>query len=90
MPDVELPDMPDDASWMAQARCRGTSPGEFFPSESKGVIAAQRMCAECPVAKECLEYALEHRIEQGVWGGKSERQRRLILRKRRAILRQLV
>jgi WhiB family redox-sensing transcriptional regulator len=31
----------------------------------------------------CLEYALEHRIDHGVWGGTSERQRRRILKTRR-------
>ena len=37
----------------------------------------------CPVRIECLEYALLHRIEHGVWGGASERERRRILRRRR-------
>ena len=31
----------------------------------------------------CLEHALEHRIDHGVWGGSSERERRRILRSRR-------
>ncbi|HEY1826569.1 MAG TPA: WhiB family transcriptional regulator [Acidimicrobiales bacterium] len=42
------------------------------------------MCAECPVASPCLEYALENHIDHGVWGGASERERRRILRRRRA------
>ncbi|HEX3334789.1 MAG TPA: WhiB family transcriptional regulator, partial [Acidimicrobiales bacterium] len=29
------------------------------------------------------EYALEHHIDHGVWGGASERERRRILRRRR-------
>ena len=32
---------------------------------------------------ECLEYALTYRIDHGVWGGASERERRRILRRRR-------
>ena len=79
-----------NTDWMARGKCKEVAPDTFFPSDGMGVLVAQRICAECPVAESCLEYALEHRIEQGVWGGKSERQRRLILRKRRAILRQLV
>jgi WhiB family redox-sensing transcriptional regulator len=47
------------------------------------VDAARRICADCPVKAPCLEYALANRIDHGVWGGTSERERRRILRKRR-------
>ena len=69
--------------WMEQAICRGAAPAEFFPSDGSGVEAAQRVCTHCPVQSECLEYALENRIEHGVWGGASERERRRILKRRR-------
>jgi WhiB family redox-sensing transcriptional regulator len=46
------------------------------------VEVAKRICATCPVKEPCLEYALEYRIDHGVWGGTTERQRRRILRKR--------
>ena len=68
---------------MQHARCRGAKPTEFFPSDGIGVEIAQRVCDGCPVRVECLEYALLHRIEHGVWGGASERERRRILRRRR-------
>ena len=42
-----------------------------------------RICTDCPVGEQCLEYALEQRIEHGVWGGCSERERRRILKRRR-------
>ncbi len=74
---------PEEYGWMLHARCRGASPTEFFPSDGLGVEAAQRVCVGCTVKPECLEYALEHRIEHGVWGGASERERRRILRRRR-------
>jgi WhiB family redox-sensing transcriptional regulator len=76
---------PDEFAWMLHARCRGAQPTEFFPSDGMGVEAAQRVCADCPVRVECLEYALAHRIEHGVWGGASERERRRILRRRREL-----
>jgi WhiB family redox-sensing transcriptional regulator len=69
--------------WMERAKCRGAAPAEFFPSDGTGVEAAARICEGCPVRAECLEYALRHRIEHGVWGGASERERRRILRRRR-------
>jgi WhiB family transcriptional regulator, redox-sensing transcriptional regulator len=73
----------DEYAWMFHARCRGINPGEFFPSDGTGVETAQRICADCAVRPECLEYALVNRIEHGVWGGASERERRRILRRRR-------
>jgi WhiB family redox-sensing transcriptional regulator len=68
---------------MLHALCRGARASEFFPSDGLGVEAARRVCAGCQVRLECLEYALENRIEHGVWGGASERERRRILRSRR-------
>lgn len=70
-------------AWMDHARCRSLSPTEFFPSDGVGVEIAKRVCAECAVRAECLEYALTYRIDHGVWGGCSERERRRILRARR-------
>ena len=72
--------------WMVHGKCRGADPSTFFPSDGTGVERAQRICGSCPVQVECLEYALEHRIEHGVWGGASERERRRILRRRRAVV----
>jgi WhiB family redox-sensing transcriptional regulator len=70
--------------WMAAGKCHELPPEIFFPSDGIGVQEAQRICAECPVAEACLEYALANRIDHGVWGGRSERERRRILRRRRA------
>jgi len=69
--------------WMAEGNCRNHPPATFFPSDGVGVDRARKICATCPVVSECLEYALENRIEHGVWGGASERERRRILRRRR-------
>ena len=69
--------------WMARGRCTQVPPSTFFPSDGAGVEAARRICASCPVQGPCLEYALEHRIDHGVWGGCSERERRRILKRRR-------
>lgn len=72
-----------ETSWMAQGNCRHEPPERFFPSDGVGVELAKQICATCPVAEPCLEYALENRIDHGVWGGTSERQRRRILKARR-------
>jgi WhiB family redox-sensing transcriptional regulator len=68
---------------MLRGLCRERAPEEFFPSDGVGVERARKICAECPVKDECLEYALTYRIDHGVWGGASERERRRILRARR-------
>lgn len=72
-----------ETNWMAQGLCRFEPPATFFPSDGVGVEVAKRICATCPVKAECLEYALDNRIDHGVWGGTSERQRRRLLKKRR-------
>jgi WhiB family transcriptional regulator, redox-sensing transcriptional regulator len=59
-------------------------PATFFPNDGVGVEVARRICQACPVQGACLEYALENRIDHGVWGGCSERERRRILKKRRS------
>lgn len=73
-----------DMNWMATGNCNNHPPAVFFPSDGVGVEIAKKICETCPVAGPCLEYALDQRIDHGVWGGTSERQRRRILRARRA------
>jgi len=75
--------METETDWMATGNCRDEPPATFFPSDGVGVELAKRVCSDCPVSEVCLEYALENRIDHGVWGGTSERQRRRILKARR-------
>lgn len=39
---------------------------------------AKKVCRECPVADECLRYALIYK-ERGIWGATSEAERHLII-----------
>lgn len=73
----------NENDWMARGMCRFEPPATFFPHDGVGVEIAKRVCATCPVKGPCLEFALEHRIDHGVWGGTSEKQRRRILKKRK-------
>jgi WhiB family redox-sensing transcriptional regulator len=72
-----------DTDWMSEGNCSAVPPSTFFPSDGVGVDAARKICLDCPVKRQCLEYALANRIDHGVWGGTSERERRRILRQRR-------
>lgn len=71
--------------WMAQSKCREYPPDVFFPRNGVGVLTTQKICEDCPVAVDCLEYALDNHVDHGVWGGKSERERRRIARSRRRL-----
>lgn len=75
-------DPESQTGWMSQGNCRLYAPATFFPSDGVGVDRARKICATCPVIETCLDYALEERIEHGVWGGCSERERRRILKRR--------
>ena len=72
-----------DTEWMTAGKCQDMPPSVFFPNDGVGVEIARRICANCPVKAPCLEYALLNRIDHGVWGGSSERERRRIARRRR-------
>lgn len=72
-----------DAQWMNEGNCRHHPPAVFFPSDGVGVQVARAICEDCPVKEPCLEHALRNRIDHGVWGGASERERRRILKRRR-------
>ena len=79
-----IPDPDSITAWMAEGLCRMYPPATFFPSDGVGVEVAKRLCATCPVKPQCLDYALDNRIDHGVWGGTSERERRRILKSRRS------
>lgn len=84
---VPEPETLDPATaWMRDGNCRAYPPAVFFPSDGAGVEIARRICATCPVQAQCLEYALAQKVEHGVWGGCSERERRRIAKRRRAAL----
>lgn len=67
-------------SWMRHAACRRLScpTWMFFPAPRDLVTraAALAVCAQCPVAAECLAYALSVEEGGGIWGGTTEKERR--------------
>ena len=71
----------DVDAWRNRAACRNTSPELFFPVGTTGIaldqiVAAKRVCGQCPVTHECLEFAIATNQEAGVWGGQTEDERR--------------
>jgi len=71
--------------WRQQAICRDTDPDLFFPVGTTGqalvqIERAREVCNQCPVKRDCLEFALETNQDSGIWGGTSEEERRAIRR----------
>lgn len=68
-----------DMPWAVDAACAETDPEAWFPEKGGSTREAKAICAECLVRAECLDYALETRQRFGVWGMRSERERRELL-----------
>nr|WP_055533905.1 WhiB family transcriptional regulator [Streptomyces graminilatus] len=68
-------------NWEARGVCRTADPDELFV-EGAAQNRAKAVCGGCPVRTQCLAHALDHRIEFGVWGGMTDRERRALLRRR--------
>ena len=69
-----------DSSWATRGACVSMDPDGFFVqgAEQHAVKAA---CGACPVRTQCLADALDNRVDFGVWGGMTERERRRLLRR---------
>jgi WhiB family redox-sensing transcriptional regulator len=67
-------------AWMGAALCTQVDTELFFPELGKSSQYAKLICNRCEVRKACLEYAMKTRQGFGVWGGKSERERRTLRR----------
>jgi WhiB family transcriptional regulator, redox-sensing transcriptional regulator len=79
-----------EASWTEQAACRepGVDAELFFPVSESGpalreIAAAKAICARCPVAAACRDWALRSGEVTGIWGGTTPAERRLLRRGRR-------
>jgi WhiB family redox-sensing transcriptional regulator len=72
-------------SWLDLAACRQVDPEIFFPISTTGaaigqVHEAQAICARCPVATACLDWAQRMGLGHGVWGGTTPEERRALRR----------
>jgi WhiB family transcriptional regulator, redox-sensing transcriptional regulator len=70
-------------NWRENAACRDADPDLFFPIGAAGnslrqADEAKRICRRCPAQNQCLAWALENGITDGVWGGTTENERRAI------------
>lgn len=66
--------------WTQRALCAQTDPEAFFPEKGGTTRDAKRICGGCEVRSECLDSALQNNERYGIWGGRSERERRQLVR----------
>ena len=74
--------------WMEEGACAGSKdPDLFFREDRPSKMIAKNICRSCPVVRPCLLFAVAHRINYGVWGGKDDTERRRISRQDRVTIR---
>ncbi len=74
-------------TWKALAACAGEMSAMFYPPISSEPRRAKRsresrakaVCASCPVREQCLQHAVENDERYGIWGGLTDRERRLLV-----------
>ena len=72
-------------SWRDDVACRDADSDLFFPVGTTGpalrlIDEAKRICLACPARTQCLAWALDHGVTDGVWGGTTADERRSIRR----------
>lgn len=69
--------------WRDAALCAQVDPDRWFPAKGETAADVKAICRQCPVRRDCLEYAVVNNEIWGVWGGLNSKERRE-LRKGRA------
>jgi hypothetical protein len=65
-------------AWTIDALCAKIDTDMFFPDKGGSTREGKQVCGACPVRAECLAYALANHERFGIWGGYTERDRRLM------------
>ena len=65
-------------TWRDRAACKDAPNEYFFSAGHHGYsyAKARAICESCPVREPCLQYAVENFETEGMWGGKTPRERR--------------
>jgi WhiB family transcriptional regulator, redox-sensing transcriptional regulator len=69
--------------WRLLAACRNLDPDLFFPIGTTGpsvsqIAEAKQVCLTCPVRNQCLNWAVSHYQDYGIWGGMTELERQAL------------
>tara|TARA_R110000751_G_scaffold42528_1_gene98710 strand:- start:1475 stop:1759 length:285 start_codon:yes stop_codon:yes gene_type:complete len=71
------------APWTVDAACTGADPDLFFGEHGRPATEAKAVCAGCSVRAACLDFALASHERFGIWGGLTEKERRVEARRRK-------
>jgi len=82
-----------DQDWRDKSKCRETGIDIFYPVDANGEPDATykvadepgnpgEYCNKCLVRRECLQYAIDNKIYDGVFGGMNEADRRKLINAR--------
>lgn len=81
MPDIDpTQTIAANADWRSRGVCAQVGGDTWFPERGGSTTEAKKVCQGCPVKDECLEWAISNDERFGVWGGVSERERRVLKR----------
>jgi WhiB family redox-sensing transcriptional regulator len=69
--------------WQQFGACRGLDTDLFILRPGGDSGPAKAVCAGCPVAGDCLAYALSEQDLQGIWAGTTARERNRLRKVRR-------
>lgn len=75
--------------WYIRATCADVDADWFYPNGSTGTAArvwnrrAIAICQGCPVRAECLDHALTHEENDGIWGATTAEDRALMRNRHR-------
>jgi WhiB family redox-sensing transcriptional regulator len=80
------PGSPIPVTWRDRAACLDEDPELFFPIGNTNpaflqIKTAKAVCGRCEVVETCLQWAMESRQDDGVWGGMSADERRSLKRR---------
>jgi len=65
--------------WQLQANCDETNTELFFSKLESKVAKAKALCSNCVVADKCLQFAIDTKIEFGIFGGVTADERQALV-----------
>lgn len=81
MSDFQIEEINMGEFWRQKAACNPSKTTlDFFSEDKHEIKLAKQICAQCPVAHECLAFAVKNQEKFGIWGGFTPRERNKVTR----------